>query len=252
MSERNAGRDRAVWPGRGAPVSLFPAANEFGAFARAVVRPTPVPREAARGAGQPVLVLPGLSSPDAATGRLRLFLKKQGFAPHPWGLGPNLGPTAGTMRRIAGELARLADRHQQKVALVGLSMGGIVAREVARRHPEHVARVITLGAPIKGPVTTPLAPLVHIVSFAWERDADRSATTTQFPVPLTAIVTKDDGLVDWRTCVPDSAPNVDVAFVRGPHVTLGSNPDAQRIVADRIARDAGDAATPTSSARTPT
>ncbi len=234
--------DYARWPGRGSPVSLFTAAGEFRALARTSVHPPPFPRDAARGAGQPALVLPGLSSPDAATGRLRLFLKRQGFAAYPWGLGPNLGPTAGTMRRIAGEVALLAERHEQKVALVGLSLGGIVAREVARRHPEHVARVITLGSPVKGPVTTPLAPLVHIVSFAWERDSDGDA---QLLVPLTAIVTKDDGLVDWKTCVPDPAPNVDVAFVHGPHVTLGSNPDAQRIVAERLA-------TPTSSASTPT
>lgn len=236
------GRDHARWPGRGAPVSVFTAASEFGALARVSAHPPPFPRDAARGAGQPVLVLPGLSSPDVSTGRLRLFLKRQGFAPYPWGLGPNLGPTSSVLRRIAGEVERLAERHGQKVALVGMSLGGIVAREVARRTPEHVARVITLGAPVRGPVTTPLAPLVHIISFAWDRDGVSDAPLS---VPLTAIVTKDDGLVDWKTCVPDPAPNVEVVFVHGPHITLGSNPDAQRIVADRVA-------TPTSSASTPT
>lgn len=236
--------DYAVWPKRGSKVSLLTAGAEFGALARAMVHPPPFPRDAARGAGQPVLVLPGLSSPDAATGRLRLFLRRQGFAPYPLGQGPNIGPTATVLRRTADQIARLAARHGCKVALVGLSLGGIVAREVARRHPDHVARVITLASPVRGPVATPLAPLVHMVSFGWEREG--RGADVGFPVPLTAVVTKDDGLVDWQSCVPEPGPNVEVVFVPGPHTSMGSNPDAQRIVADRVAR-----VTPASSAPAP-
>jgi hypothetical protein len=52
---------------------------------------------------------------------------------------------------------------------------------------------------------------------------------------LTAIVNPKDGVVDWRACVPDPAPNVEMVIVEGAHMTMGSNPDAQKIVAARLA-----------------
>jgi pimeloyl-ACP methyl ester carboxylesterase len=236
-SHKHRARDFAVWPGAGSPVSLATGVSEVSAFTNCVLHPPPFPRDAARGNGQPVLVIPGMSSPDMTTARMRLFLKKQGFVPYGWGQGPNIGPTAGAMRRVLGELDRLSDRHGTKVALVGLSLGGIVAREIAKRRPDVVSRVVTLVSPIKPPVPTTLAPLVHLIAFTWERD--RAAPVAELekppPVPLTAVVTKDDGLVDWRSCVPDSAPDVDVVFINGAHVTIGSNPDAQRVVAARLA-----------------
>ena len=232
-------RSRAyvVWPSSGSPVSLFTGMNEFGSLMNAYRRPPEFPRDAARGVGQPVLVIPGLSSPDLSTARLRLFLKKQGFAAYGWGQGPNVGPTPSAMRCTLIEVERLAERHGVKVALVGQSLGGTVAREIAKRRPDCVARVITLASPIRLPVPTPLAPIVHLIALAWEKDSPTAyaALQTPPPVPLTAVVTRDDGIVDWRSCVPDAAPNVDVVTIRGAHMTMGSNPEAQRIVAARVA-----------------
>jgi pimeloyl-ACP methyl ester carboxylesterase len=123
------------------------------------------------------------------------------------------------------------------VALIGQSLGGTVAREIAKRRPDCVRRVITLASAIRLPVPTPLAPVVHMIAYAWDDGAGAPLAELQKPppVPLTALITKDDGIVDWRSCIPDPSPLVEVVEVTGPHMTMGSNPDAQRIVAARLA-----------------
>jgi pimeloyl-ACP methyl ester carboxylesterase len=228
----------AEWPKAGSAVSLATGANEVRAFVNASLHPPPFPRDAARGKGQPVIAIPGLSSPDMTTARMRMFLKRQGFSACGWAQGPNIGPTAGAIRKMLAEVERVSERHGAKVAL-GPSLGGVVAREIAKRRPECVSRVITLASPIRLPVPTPLAPVVRLIALAWEDGADAPVAELQKPppVPLTAIVTRDDGLVDWQSCVPDPAPNVDVVEVHGAHTTIMSNPDAQRVVAERLARD---------------
>ena len=227
----------AVWPGPGSGVSLGSGVREFRALVGATMRPPPFAHDAARGNGQPVIVIPGLSSLDMTTARLRMFLKRQGFTAYGWGQGANIGPTARTIRRMLNEVERIAGRHGTKVALIGQSLGGTVAREIAKRRPDCISRVITLASPIRLPVPTPLAPVIRLIAMTWEEGADAPLAELQKPppVPLTAIITKDDGLVDWRSCVPDPAPNVEVVEVGGAHTTTGSNPEAQRVVAARLA-----------------
>ena len=105
-----------------------------------------------RGDGHPVLVLPGFVASDASTAILRRYLKRIGYDAHEWQLGRNLGP-----RAIGAEGEKLVERlravHEltgKKVSLVGWSLGGIMARLVARRAPEAVRQIITLGSPIAG------------------------------------------------------------------------------------------------------
>jgi pimeloyl-ACP methyl ester carboxylesterase len=130
-----------------------------------------------------------------------------------------------------------AEKHGRAVALVGVSLGGTIAREIAKRRAECVARVVTIASPIKLPVATPLAPLAKFASLVWDGDARESIARVAEPppVPLTAIVNPKDGIVDWRACVPDPAPHVEVVTIEGTHMTMASNPDVQRVVAARLA-----------------
>ena len=104
---------------------------------------------------------------------------------------------------------------------------------MARRHAAHVRSVITLCTPIHFPVTTPLAPFAQ--AFAPFHDptwAARGAELAQpLPVPVTAIYSRDDGIVDWRQCLQDEAPGCRNVCVSGAHSTVGSNPEAQIAVA---------------------
>jgi pimeloyl-ACP methyl ester carboxylesterase len=106
----------------------------------------PLLRRAPRGDGHPVLVLPGLAASDVSTRPLRTLLKELGYAAHGWKQGTNNGPRDGVEAGMEARLTELAQRYQRKVSLIGWSLGGIFARELARRSPELVRQVITLGS----------------------------------------------------------------------------------------------------------
>jgi pimeloyl-ACP methyl ester carboxylesterase len=125
--------DRALDPSR-PPSQLLLALEvrgvwEFQAFLAAY----PLLRRAPRGDGHPVLVLPGLAASDVSTRPLRTYLRAQGYAAHGWKQGPNHGPRSGVEAGIDARLAELAQRYDRKVSLIGWSLGGVFAREAARR-----------------------------------------------------------------------------------------------------------------------
>lgn len=227
----------AVWPPAGSPVSIRTWWREV--TARSLVRADPpdFPEDAARGVGQRVIVLPGFCAPDLSTIRLRNFLNRQGFAAQPWDCGTNLGPTRTILTSLERQLSEAAEKYGRPISLVGVSLGGTIAREIAKRRPDCVARVVTIASPIKLPVATPLAPLAKFASLVWDGDAREAIRRVAEPppVPLTAIVNPTDGIVDWRACVPDPAPNIEVIAIAGTHMTMPSNPDVQRVVAARLA-----------------
>lgn len=94
----------AIWPPRDAPVSAATLAREMMALTQATLSPPPFPEDAARGDGQPVIVIPGFLAPDMSTTRLREFLARQNFMPYSWTVGLNLGP----MRKVMREVERQA------------------------------------------------------------------------------------------------------------------------------------------------
>ncbi len=94
---------------------------------------------APRGDGHPVLVLPGLVTSDRSTVALRGFLRSKGYASYGWDLGRNYGPLPGVESKMIGRLKALADKHGRKVSLVGWSLGGIYARQLARCCPTKCA-----------------------------------------------------------------------------------------------------------------
>src|SRR5262245_2161029 len=110
---------------------------------------SPLLRQAPRGDGHPVLVLPGLGASDLSTAVLRAYLERLGYAAHPWTFGRNLGPGGDLPQLMLRRLAELHERHRRKVSLVGWSLGGIYARELARQAPERVRQVVTLGSPFR-------------------------------------------------------------------------------------------------------
>lgn len=228
----------ATWPPPESSVSAATLAREMAAVAQNVLAPPPFAAGAPQGQGHPVIVLPGFLSPDVTTARLREFLTRQNFLPHRGTCGLNIGPMPQVLRQIERQVCEVAQACGKPVSLVGVSLGGTIAREVAKTCRGPIARVITLVSPIHLPVATPLAPLAEAASLLWnmeELEALRAIAEPP-PVPLTAIVSRDDGVIDWRASVPAPSAMVEVVEVCGPHMTVCSNPDVQRIVADRLAR----------------
>lgn len=203
----------------------------------------PMLASAPRGDGHPVLVLPGFTTTDASTVVLRRYLKQLGYDAHAWELGRNLGP-----RAIGHEgeklVARLEAVHAltgQKVSLIGWSLGGIMARLVARRAPETVRQVITLGSPFAGSPKASNVWRLYEKMTGQKVDDDHTRgqlaeSATPPPVPSTAIYSREDGIVAWQNCREPKGPATDNIEVHGSHCGLGVNPSVLYAVADRLAQ----------------
>jgi pimeloyl-ACP methyl ester carboxylesterase len=207
----------------------------------------PLLMSAPRGDGHPVLVLPGFITTDASTGLLRRYLQMLGYTPYAWELGRNLGPKA-----IGQEGEKLVERldaiHAEtgrKVSIVGWSLGGVMARQVARRRPDKVRQVISLGSPFTGdPRATNVLPAYEALTGQRVSDPDTQAqlreSATTPPVPSTAIYTKSDGIVSWRNCCEPEDAASDNIEVYGSHCGLGVNASVLYAVADRLAQPEGE------------
>ncbi len=102
-----------------------------------------------RGDGHPVLVLPGFLQHDLSTVVLRAYLRWLSYSVSGWQLGANMGSTESVVSGLRTRLASLAESSGEKVTLIGWSLGGLYAHELARRAPGSVRQVVTLGSPIR-------------------------------------------------------------------------------------------------------
>lgn len=200
-------------------------------------------RFAPEGDGHPVVVCPGFLTSDASTGPLRRFIRSKGYQAHGWELGRNMGPgTAGENgERLAQRVIDLYRQSRRKVSLVGWSLGGVLARELAKRLPDQVRQVITLGSPLAvGPNSTTVSWIYRRVGdtpFSAEemRELMTSVRTPPPHTPSTAIFSKTDGIVPWRGCIEPETPITDNIEVHASHCGLGVNPFVFFAVADRLA-----------------
>lgn len=196
-------------------------------------------RELPRGSGQPLIIVPGFGTTDAATAPLRHLLSGLGYASHGWKLGRNLGMRRNVRDALNAQLQAVYAAGGP-VTLVGWSLGGVFVREMARHQAQCVRRVITLGSPInRDPDANNMLPLVRLANGgrAPKTDLDGFARRILPPsVPCTAVYTKRDGIVAWRACLEDPADNTENVEVGGSHFGLPFNPQVARIIAERLAR----------------
>lgn len=204
----------------------------------------PILASAPRGDGHPVLVLPGFIASDVSTRVMRRYLKALGYQAHDWSLGRNLGPKVlGPKGQLLSERLRtIFETTGQKVSLIGWSLGGVMARELATRHPDWVRQVISLGSPFTGdPKATTVGKLYERVTgenlsgSQAKRRLKRGAKPP--PAPSTAIFSRADGVVAWQNCIETCSPLTDNIEVYGSHCGLVSNPAVLYAIADRLAQD---------------
>ena len=199
---------------------------------------------AARGDGHPVLVLPGLAADDASTLTLRLLLRWLGYDAHGWGLGRNVGPTARILSGMRRRVGEISEGHQQRVSLVGWSLGGFYVRELARETPDSVRQVITLGTafrlshPNQSRARRAFGRHSHL-HVPPEQLPPPERMRSPLPVPSTSIYSKLDGIVAWRACLDEVGPQRENVAVYSSHFGLGHNPGALWVVADRLAQPDG-------------
>jgi len=194
------------------------------------------------GDGHPVVVFPGLGASDITTVPLRNFLRDRGYTPYAWEQGFNFGPKKGVLDACRERVLKVATRHRRRVSLVGWSLGGIYAREIAKQQPEHARCVITLGTPFAGhPRTTNAWRFYEMVSGQNVHDPVLMAQIRQAPAcPTTSIYSKTDGIVAWQSSLNESIPHTENIEVYASHIGMGVNPLALYAVADRLAQDPHD------------
>ena len=162
-----------------------------------LVSPLQSPVPMAPGQGQPVVVYPGYLTGDISSLRLRRSLKAAGYSAYGWELGQNRGARADLLERLAARLAPVVQRHGIKAVLVGWSLGGIYARELAKLRPDLVAAVITLGSPFSGDPRANNAWLIYELLNDHKVDNPplQIETAVKPPVATVAVWSPVDGIV---------------------------------------------------------
>lgn len=212
-----------------------------------------------------IIMLPGFSSDDRYMVPLGQYLKKLGYEAEGWGLGFNF---AGVNYKAQIEdldeswevtpkedyngeagVPYLCDRAKEKilsrsialgspVTLIGWSLGGYVAREVARDLPDHVDQVITMGAPvIGGPKYTSALPFFKSkgMDLDWIEDEIAKRDKILIQQPITIIYSKSDGIVSWKAAMDHHSPNAEHIEVNAAHLGMGFNQRIWKIIKGALA-----------------
>ncbi len=196
---------------------------------------------AASGDGHPVLVLPGLTAGDASTFVLRQFLNSRGFDARGWGQGLNLGLREGVIERTHETVLKLFAETGRKVSLIGWSLGGLYARELAKLSPEAVKLVITIGSPFTGHPRETNAWRLYELSSGHKIDPHDLHEPLRHapPVPTTSIFSRTDGIVSWHCCYESRGELAENIVIEASHLGLGAHPATLFAVADRLAQPEG-------------
>ena len=205
---------------------------------------SPLLLRAPKGDGHPVLALPGFLASDLSMAPMRRYLKELGYDAHAWNMGRNLGGVASRRNGLRNLLQRIYDDAGRKVSIVGWSLGGIYARDLALQAPELVRSVITLGSPFTSDVRATNATRLYEALSGEGIDDNpeiQKAIAGDLPVPATSIYSRTDGIVNWHTChLKASATAENIEVYLASHVGLGVNPAALWAVADRLAQAEGE------------
>lgn len=196
-----------------------------------------------KGDGHPVLVLPGFMATDTSTRPLRKLLTDLGYESHGWGLGRNVRVDYGRIEQMLAVLEGIYAASGRKVSIIGWSLGGVFARELAKLAPEKVRFVISLGSPIsEDPAHTNVRHIFEAINGRLEQSplGERFHGRAKLPpVPCSSILSRTDGVVGWRGSVQDVGPQSENIEVHASHCGMGVNPAVMVAIADRLAQPEG-------------
>lgn len=215
------------------------AAVDFNGF----IASLPWLAAAPRGDGHAVLVLPGLMASDSSTMVLRNYLELLGYRAYGWHLGRNVGPTAGVVAELPAAVDRISRRNRCRITVIGWSLGGIYARNMAQQRAERIRQVITLGSPYRySEARTMRAHRVferysHLHALTDEGERPSAKLSSQPTVmPSTSIYSKLDGVVPWQQCIEPMDELSENIRVHASHIGLGVDPLTLWAIADRLAQ----------------
>lgn len=190
---------------------------------------------------QAVIVFPGLLAGDWWTAPMRRLLVDLGYYPHGWELGMNLGLKTGLLPAMEKQVRIVHEGSRRTVSLVGWSLGGFYARELAKRMPDKVRQVITIGTPISGDIRANRAWRLYewLAGHKVNEVPIETDLTVHPPVPTTSIYSRDEGIVAPPTAAAQPSSLFESTAISGSHMGLPWNPAVMRIVLDRLAQPEG-------------
>ncbi len=223
-----------------APPRLGLVTREFPTFfamhAKAVFAPpVAVPT---RGHGRKVMLLPGFLASHDSMALLYRSLNAADFDVAHWGLGRNFGASEDLLDRLDERVQSFAGG--ASVALIGWSLGGLIAREYAKARPDLVRNVITMGSPFSGDIarTTNVGRVYErVTGHAPENAPFAAGLSAKPPVPTVALWSRRDAVVAPKAS-RGYADEVDESVeMQCPHMGFSTCPDTIRTVAALLIRD---------------
>jgi len=200
-----------------------------------------------KGDNHPVLVIPGFMTNDASCKPLRQFIDRVGYVSYPWGLGRNYADLE-DLEILKTTMDSIYQKHGVKMSLIGWSLGGVYARELAKEKPELVRQVITLGSPFGG-LQEPnnAAWIYNLIKGKKAKELDQTWVETipnPAPVPTTAIFSKKDGIVSYQVCqeLKEDKTHQNIE-VQSSHLGMGFNKEVLEIIVEKLPKYGRDSST---------
>ncbi len=217
------------------------------------VRGAALERYPCAGGGAPVLLVPGFIAGDGALAALAAHLAEAGYVPYPARIAINVDCSEATTRHLTARLEQIAADHDEPVAIVGHSRGGMLAHVLARRRPDLVSGVVTLGSPNREPLAISAWVLASALALAGAGSAGvagllrlscaagpccagfRRDLAAEMPagVHFLSVFSPRDGIVNWRACLDPAGRNVEV---HTSHCGMASDPVTLHVVERALAR----------------
>lgn len=197
-----------------------------------------------KGDGHAVIFFPGLLGDDSSTRPMRQLFTDLGYKTYGWDLGQNLHFNDERETKMNALVERIYKKYGQKVSLIGWSLGGVFAREIAKSNPDMVRNVITLGSPISGDLDHTHAKRIYEI-YNGKPDTVMKNRLTKIPiapsVPTSCLYSKRDGIVSWKGAMQiTEQKQTENIHIRSSHIGFGLNPKAMVIIANRLAQKEGE------------
>ena len=194
------------------------------------------------GDGHPVMILPGFLSSETSTKILREYVRDLGYDVYDWGMGRNMGKLE-YMELLIHRVDEIYRKTGKLISLIGWSLGGVFARQIAKERPHLIRQVITLASPFAGLGQPNNVAWIYSVLNRGKKVKEVNDTLMEdlphpAPVPTTAIYSKADGIVPWQFCIEKEEDEIHQNIeVRSSHIGMGVNFLVLTIIADRLSKN---------------
>ncbi len=182
-----------------------------------------------KGNGEKIIVIPGYASNDNYTVLLRKYLDHLGYKSQGWGLGYNHGDVPILLEQLNELIRNEFSKDNKKVILIGWSLGGYLAREVARDNQDKISKVVTFGSPvIGGPKYTSVVSRYNLGKYKSVDELENEIDLryeNPIQLPILSFYSKQDNIVSWQACIDPYSPNITHKEIESTHIGFLVHPE---------------------------